>query len=111
MSHAVLANDGLLILTGASALLLAAFIGAVVRMPPDLANAAAQPGGAAQPEPVPAQLPAVAHDPSPRWPVPAAGPAAPLPRRPAGDAGYVARHAARGGPPWGPAPRPPGAGG
>jgi hypothetical protein len=32
----------------------------------------------------------------------------PLPRRFAGDSGYVARHASYGGPPWGPAPKPPG---
>src|SRR5215467_11957075 len=124
MSHAALVNYGLWVLTIASAVVLVMFVSAVVRMPPELAKPAAEPapeqGQWAEPAPEPRRWAEPAPEP-PRWaePAPEPGqwaahlpqesPPVPLPRRPAPDGGYVARHASpRGGPPWGPAPKPPG---
>lgn len=95
MSHATLVNDGLWVLMIVSAVLLVTFISAVAGMPPELARPAEGPA------PGLGQRTA---------PLPQEGPPVPLPRRHVDDgAGYVARHASpRSGPPWGPAPKPPG---
>ncbi len=45
MSHATLVNDGLLLLTIASALLLMTFVSAVIRVPSERADRPAQPAG------------------------------------------------------------------
>jgi hypothetical protein len=112
MGHSSLGSDGLLLLVIASALLLTLFVVAAIRAPAEASRP--DPGPAAPPEP--------------------AQPAPPLPRRrvisPAADAmtqntgaDYPPRHAApgqaasgqaasgqavSGGPPWEPAPKPPG---
>lgn len=102
MSHASLASDALLLLVIASALLLALFVSAAIRAPTEVNKP--DPGQAAPAEPAP--------------------PPPPLPHRrvisPPAEAvtqntgaDYPPRHAApgqasSGGPPWGPAPKPPG---
>jgi hypothetical protein len=105
VSHAAVVDDVLLGLAIVLTLLLAVFIGAVIRAP-------AQPAT----EPAPAgPAPATAGPaPAPKLPVrkPAASgarpPASVSPARAQGPAGYLPKHAVRGGPPWGAAPRPPG---
>jgi hypothetical protein len=101
MSHTSLGSGGLLLLVIASALLLALFVVAALRAPAEVNRP--DPGPAAPPEP--------------------ARPPPPLPRRTVinppdamtrnAGADYPPRHAApgeatSGGPPWGPAPKPPG---
>jgi periplasmic protein TonB len=107
MGHTSVGSGGLLLLVIASALLLALFVIAAIRAPAEVNR----------PDPEPAAPP----EPAPSEPAP---PPPPLPRRriispPAdavtqnSDAGYPPRHAApgqtvSGGPPWEPAPKPPG---
>ena len=103
MSHAALVKDGLLGYVVLLAVLLPLFTYAAIRTPPEPAMPPARP--ASRPPALPA-LPALPVLPAQAsrtgWP-PLAAPEQP------DDAGYVARHATpRGGPPWGPAPRPPG---
>src|SRR5262249_45335153 len=104
MSHAALVNVGLFYIVVIQPLLLVVFVRAVRRAPSGPPDSARPP----EPEPSapevsaseqaePARLPARVP-----WPaVDAAGSSS--------EAGYVGRHGTRGGPPWGPAPRPPGA--
>jgi hypothetical protein len=103
MSHAGLVNAGLFYIVVVQPLLLVVFIRAVSRAPsgPPDAPSHPVPGRAATqvsaPRPhEPAGLPARVS-----WP-----PADPVDL--SGETGYVGRHATRGGPPWGPAPKPPG---
>jgi len=102
MSHAALVNAGLLYVVVVQPLLLMVFVRAVIRAPSGPADSPnhpepEQPAVAAPPPPEPTRLPA---RPTGR-PVDAVGLS--------GEAGYVGRHATQGGPPWGPAPKPPGA--
>jgi hypothetical protein len=104
MSHAALVNDVLFSFVVFLTLLLVMFIYAVIRMPPELADS---------PEPpmlTPPAPPALPVRPPPR--------PATLPGQ-SGKAGYTARHTTAaapvidppkvsGGPPWEPAPEPPG---
>jgi len=130
-------DKGIFFLVLFLALLLVLFIYAVIRVPPELADSQEQPV-LDQPEAPPPVPTAPAHQPLPvrrprtltppvaASPVPA--PAVPAPAVPAAAApafggssngGYAARHATvavpvitapkvSGGPPWGPAPKPPG---
>ena len=104
MSHAALVNAGLLYIVVVQPLLLVMFIRAVVRAP------SGPPDSPSHPVPGP-PTPQVS---APQSPEPTRRPAR-VPWPPAdaaglsGEAGYVGRHATRGGPPWGPAPKPPGA--
>jgi hypothetical protein len=103
MSHATLVNVGLFYIVVVQPLLLVLFVGAVGRAPSGPPDSPHRPvPGSPAPEilapepPEPARLPARA-----TWPTgDTAGPS--------GETGYVGRHAIRGGPPWGPAPKPPG---
>ncbi len=92
MNHAAPVNDVLFWPIILSALLLLTFVRASIRMPAEPSRTPAQ----GVPEPA---EPAGADAQAPR----------PLPKRFAGGSGYVARHASADGPPWGPAPKPPGA--
>jgi hypothetical protein len=104
VSHAALVNVGLVYIVVVQPILLVVFIGAVSRAP------SGPPDSPSHPAPAPpAPQVSAPHSPEParlaaRAPWPPAG-AVEQP----GEAGYVGRHATRGGPPWGPAPRPPGA--
>ena len=125
-------DKGIFFLVLFLALLLVLFIYAVIRVPPELADSQEQPV-LDQPEPPPPVPTAPAHQPLPvrrprtltppvaASPVPA--PAVPAAAAPAfggpSNGGYAARHATvavpvitapkvSGGPPWGPAPKPPG---
>lgn len=103
MSHAALVKAGLLYIALVQPLLLVMFVWAVIRAPYGPADSPSHPVPeplapqfAAPRQPEPAGLPARA-----TWPpIGAAGPS--------GETGYVGRHATQGGPPWGPAPKPPG---
>jgi len=103
MSHAALVNAGILYIVVVQPLLLVMFIRAVIRAPSGPADSASDPtpetpGASAPQRPGPARLPV---RPTTWPPSGAVGP----PEEP----DYVGRHVARGGPPWGPAPKPPGA--
>jgi hypothetical protein len=104
MSHATLVNAGIFYVVVVQPLLLVVFVRAVARAP----SGSPDPPSDVMPEelvpqfsgpqpPEPARLPARANWP----PADAVGTS--------GETGYVGRHATRGGPPWGPAPKPPGA--
>ena len=95
MSRAALINDGLFWLVVLSVLLLATFIGAAIRTPPE-ADAASD-GSASETV-------------RPPRPQPQPGRPPPLPKRSVGASGYAPRHATRNRPPWEPAPKPPGLG-
>ena len=103
MSHAALVNAGILYIVVVQPLLLVVFIRAVIRAPAGPADSASDPAPEA-PEvdapaaPGPARLPVRPMT----WP-----PSGAL--SPRGEPDYVGRHVAQGGPPWGPAPKPPGA--
>jgi len=101
MSHAALVNAGLFYVVVVQPLLLLVFLRAVSRAP------SGPPDSPSHPVPAP-PAPKVSAPPSPGLPARAAWPSADAAGA-AGEAGYVGRHATRGGPPWGPAPRPPGA--
>ena|SRR5215510_5230103 len=104
MSHAALVNAGLLYIVVVQPLLLVVFVRAVIRAPSEPADSPSHP----EPE-----------QPAPQVAAPPPPEPTRLPARPAGrpgdavgssgETGYVGRHATRGGPPWGPAPKPPGA--
>lgn len=108
MSHAALVNVGLFYVVVIQPLLLVLFVRAVRRAPSGPPDSASHP----VPEPPAPEVPASE--------VPASQQAEParLPARvpwPSADAvgsstetGYVGRHGTRGGPPWEPAPKPPG---
>ena len=104
MSHAALVNVGLWYIIVVQPILLVVFVWAVSRAPSGPPDSPGHPA----PEPLAPQVSA------PRSPEPAML-AAVAPWPPAGaveqsgEIGYVGRHATRGGPPWGPAPKPPGA--
>jgi hypothetical protein len=120
-------DKGIFFLVLFLALLLVLFIYAVIRVPPELADSQEQPV-LDQPEPPPSAPTAPAPQPLPvRRPRTLAPPVAaspvPAPAAPAfggsSNGGYAARHATvavpvitapkvSGGPPWGPAPKPPG---
>ena len=120
-------DKGIFFLVLFLALLLVLFIYAVIRVPPELAGSQEQPV-LDQPEPPPSAPTAPAPQPLPvRRPRTLAPPVAaspvPAPAAPAfggsSNGGYAARHATvavpvitapkvSGGPPWGPAPKPPG---
>jgi len=125
-------DKGIFFLVLFLALLLVLFIYAVIRVPPELADSQEQPV-LDQPEAPPPVPTAPAHQPLPvRRPrtltppvaaSPVAAPAVPAAAAPAfggsSNGGYAARHATvavpvitapkvSGGPPWGPAPKPPG---
>jgi hypothetical protein len=122
-------DEGIFFLVLFLTLLLLLFIYAVIRVPPELAGSQEQPvldlpeppapaPPAAGPQPLPVRRPRAATPPAP--PAPSASPA---PSTGAfgqsSNGGYAARHATvavpvitppkvSGGPPWGPAPKPPG---
>jgi hypothetical protein len=120
-------DKGIFFLVLFLALLLVLFIYAVIRVPPELADSQEQPV-LDQPEPPPLVPTAPAPQPLPvRRPrtlaPPVAAPSVAAPAAPAfggsSNGGYAARHATvavpvitapkvSGGPPWGPAPKPPG---
>jgi len=101
MSHAALVNAGLFYIVVVQPFLLVVFVRAVSRAPSGPLDSSShlvpEPPAPQVSAPEPAGLAA-----RPPWP-PADTP------DPPGETGYVGRHATRGGPPWGPAPRPPGA--
>ena len=105
MSHAALVNAGLFYVVAVQPLLLVVFIRAVARAPsgPPDSSGEAEPG-------LPALQVSESLPPQPaRLPVRRAWPPAADAELPSGETGYVGRHATQGGPPWGPAPKPPGA--
>ena len=102
MSHAALVNVGLFYVVVIQPLLLVLFVRAVSRAPSGPPDSTGHP----VPEPPAPEVSA------PRPPEPARLAArAPWPPADAvgssGEPGYVGRHGTRGGPPWGPAPKPP----
>ena len=103
MSHAALVNAGILYIVVVQPLLLVMFIWAVIRAPSGPAAPASDP----VPEPLEVS--------APQPPGPARLPVRPTTWPPSGavrlhdEPDYVGRHVAQGGPPWGPAPKPPGA--
>ena len=125
-------DKGIFFLVLFLALLLVLFIYAVIRVPPELADSQEQPvldlpepppsaPTAPAPQPLPVRRPRTLTPPVPAPPVPA--PPVSAPAAPAfggsSNGGYAARHATvavpvitppkvSGGPPWGPAPKPPG---
>jgi hypothetical protein len=125
-------DKGIFFLVLFLALLLVLFIYAVIRVPPELADSQEQPvldlpepppsaATAPAPQPLPVRRPRTLAPPVAAPPVPA--PPVPAPAAPAfggsSNGGYAARHATAavpvitapkvsGGPPWGPAPKPPG---
>jgi hypothetical protein len=104
MSHAALVNVGLFYVVVIQPLLLVTFVRAVRRAPSGPPDS----GGHPAPERPATGMPVSQQ-------VESAGLPARVPWPPAdavgssGGTGYVARHGAGGGPPWGPAPKPPGA--
>ena len=103
MSHAALVNVGFIYIVIVQPLLLVIFVRAVIRapyVPADSASrlAAEPPAPQASAPEQPAMVPV---RPATWPPSGAIGPSA--------EPDYVGRHVARGGPPWGPAPKPPGA--
>src|SRR5262249_29778985 len=103
-SHATLVNAGLFYIVVVQPLLLLTFVWVVSRAPSGPADSASDP----VPEP-PAPQVSVPQPPEPAW-LPARTAGSPIGAvGPSGETGYVGRHATRGGPPWGPAPKPPGA--
>ena len=104
MSHAALVNVGLFYIVVIQPLLLVTFVRAVRRAPSGPPDSADRP----VPEPLAHEVPASQRAEPARLP-------ARLPWPPAdavgssGGTGYVGRHGTEGGPPWGPAPKPPGA--
>jgi hypothetical protein len=120
-------DKGIFFLVLFLALLLVLFIYAVIRVPPELADSQEQPvldqpeppasaPTAPAPQPLPVRRPRTLAPPVAASPVPA--PAAPA-FGGSSNGGYAARHATvavpvitapkvSGGPPWGPAPKPPG---
>jgi hypothetical protein len=125
-------DKGIFFLVLFLALLLVLFIYAVIRVPPELADSQEQPvldlpepsplaPTASAPQPLPVRRPRSLAPPVPAPAVPP--PPVPAPAAAAfggsGNGGYAARHATvavpvitapkvSGGPPWGPAPKPPG---
>jgi hypothetical protein len=102
VSHAALVNVGLVYVVVVQPILLVVFLRAVSRAPSGPPDSASHPA----PEPLAPQVSA------PRSPEPAMlaarAPWPPADAEQPGQTGYVGRHATRGGPPWGPAPKPPG---
>jgi hypothetical protein len=103
MSHAAVVKDGLLCFVTLLTVLLVLFVYVTVRTSPEVARPPTQPD--AEPPPVPARPDL--DDPTLGWPPRRASWPGEAADQPAG-AGPVVRRATRGGPPWGPAPRPPG---
>jgi hypothetical protein len=100
MSHAALVNVGLFYVVVIQPLLLVMFVRAVRRAPSGPPDSAGHPA----PEPPATGMPASQQAEPARAPWPAADAVGS-----SGGTGYVGRHGAEGGPPWGPAPKPPGA--
>jgi len=106
MSHAALVNAGLLYIVVVQPLLLVMFIRAVILAPAGPADSPSNlkpkppEGPVAAPAPRTAALPR--RQPRAAWPADSTA------SQPSDD-GYSARHAIRNEPPWGPAPKPPGA--
>ena len=104
MSHSALVNVGLFYVVVSQPLLLVLFVRAVSRAPSGPPDSA----GHSVPEPPAPEVSASQHAEPTRLP-------AKLPWPPAdavgssSETGYVGRHGTRSGPPWGPAPKPPGA--
>jgi len=105
MSHAALVNAGIIYIVIVQPLLLVIFVRAVIRAPYVPADSASR--LAAEP---PAPQASAPEQPEPAMPPvrPAAWPSSGA-IGPSAEPDYVGRHVARGGPPWGPAPKPPGA--
>jgi len=99
MSHAALVNVGLFYIVVVQPLLLVVFVWAVSRAPSGPPDASRHPEpGSPLLEVSGAELPEPARS---TWPLADAA-------APSRETSYVGRHATRGGPPWGPAPKPPG---
>jgi hypothetical protein len=103
MSHAAVVKDGLFCFVTLLTVLLVLFVYVTVRTSPEVARPPTQLD--AEPPPVPARPDL--DDPTFGWPPRQASWPDEAADQPAG-AGPVVRRATRGGPPWGPAPRPPG---
>ena len=104
MGHAALVNVGLFYIVVIQPLLLVLFVRAVSRAPSGPPDSATHP----VPEPPAPEVSASEQVEPARLPARVPWPAADAVRS-SSEAGYVGRHGTRGGPPWGPAPRPPGA--
>jgi hypothetical protein len=104
MSHAALVNVGLFYIVVIQPLLLVMFVGAVSRAPSGAPDSVSHP----LPEPPASEASASQQAEPARLPARVPWPSADAVGSPS-EAGYVGRHGTRGGPPWGPAPRPPGA--
>jgi hypothetical protein len=104
VSHAALVNVGLVYIVVVQPILLIVFVWAVSRAPsgPPDSPSHPVPGSLALQVPMPRSL-----EPA-RLPARAPWPPADAVEQP-GTTGYLGRHATREGPPWGPAPKPPGA--
>src|SRR5262252_1226847 len=104
MSHAALVNVGLFYIVVIQPLLLVMFVQAVRRAPSGPADSADHP----VPEPPAPEASASGQAEPVRLPARVPWPSADALGSPS-ETGYVGRHGTRGGPPWGPAPKPPGA--
>lgn len=108
MSHAAVVKDGLFFFVTLLTVLLVLFVLVTVRTSPEVARPPTQPD-AEPPVPTRPDLddPTYLDDPTFGWPPRRASWPDEAVDQPA-VAGPVVRRATRGGPPWGPAPRPPG---
>jgi hypothetical protein len=104
MSHAALVNVGLFYIVVIQPLLLVLFVWTVSRAPSGPPDSARRP----VPEPPAREVSASQQAEPGRLPARVPWPGADAVGS-SSEAGYVGRHGTRGGPPWGPAPRPPGA--
>jgi hypothetical protein len=104
MSHAALVNVGLFYIVVIQPLLLVMFVWAVSRAPSGPPDSASRP----VPEPPAPEVSASRHEESARLPAGLTWPSVDTVGS-SSETGYVGRHGTRGGPPWGPAPKPPGA--
>jgi len=107
MSHSALVNAGLFYVVVVQPLLLVIFVWAVSRAPSGPPDTPSHPEPESPAPQVSAPQPSQLLEPA-GLPVMAPWPSAEPVGSP-GETDYVGRHATRGGPPWGPAPRPPGA--
>ena len=104
MSHTALVNVGLFYIVVIQPLLLVMFVRAVSRAPSGSPDSASHPGSES---PAPEVSAAQQAEPA-RLPVRVPWPPAEAVGS-SSETGYVGRHGTQGGPPWGPAPKPPGA--
>jgi hypothetical protein len=104
MNQAALVHTGIFYIVVVQPLLLVLFVRAVIQAPLGPADSASHPVPGPPAPQVPASQPAEWSQLRAAATWPPAGPAGE-----SGETGYVGKHATRGGPPWAPAPKPPGA--